>query len=126
VLGNRFVLFNAASYAGSHSSTNLPPLGSGLVWTNKLLVDGSIEVIAASVSQPAFSSISQSGTNLIFSGTNGPPGANYAVLTATNVTLPASNWVSLLTNQFGAGGQFVFTNGINPANPQRYFRLRTP
>ena len=66
------------------------------------------------------------GTNLVFSGTNGTPGASYAVLTATNVTLPLSNWVSLVTNQFSASGQFTFTNGIAPTDPQRYFRLRTP
>ena len=31
--GNSFKLFNAASYAGSFSATNLPALGSGLGWT---------------------------------------------------------------------------------------------
>jgi len=67
-----------------------------------------------------------SGTNVVLSGTNGTAGANYAVLTETNVTLPASNWLSLVTNQFGAGGSFAFTNGIAPGELQRYFRLRTP
>jgi T5SS/PEP-CTERM-associated repeat protein len=43
--GDRFQLFNATNYAGSFSSTSLPPLAAGLDWTNKLLVDGSIEVI---------------------------------------------------------------------------------
>jgi hypothetical protein len=42
------------------------------------------------------------------------------VLTATNVALPLSNWVSLVTNQFGAGRQFVFTNGIAPGERERY------
>jgi len=37
-----------------------------------------------------------------------PPGA----LTSTNVALPLSNWTSIATNQFGAGGVFSFTNGI--------------
>jgi hypothetical protein len=45
VLGTRFQLFSATSYAGSFSSITLPPLGLGLIWTNKLLVDGSIEVV---------------------------------------------------------------------------------
>jgi hypothetical protein len=39
--GDRFQLFPAASYAGSLPSVTLPPLNSGLGWTNKLLVDGS-------------------------------------------------------------------------------------
>jgi len=62
----------------------------------------------------------------IRSGTNGTAGQNYAVLTATNVTTPAANWQSLLTNQFGAGGQFSFTNAINRSERQRYFHVRAP
>ena len=42
--GDKFKLFNATSYAGSFSALTLPPLDFGLGWTNKLLVDGSIEV----------------------------------------------------------------------------------
>ena len=42
--GDRFPLFSATNYAGSFSSISLPPLAAGLDWTNKLLVDGSIEV----------------------------------------------------------------------------------
>jgi hypothetical protein len=98
--------------------------GSGLEWTNKLLVDGSMEVIGGS--QSKFTSVNVSGTNLIFTGTNGTADANYAVLTTTNVTTPAANWQSLVTNQFGVGGRFSFTNSINLNEPQRFFRLRSP
>ena len=52
--------------------------------------------------------------------------ASYAVLTATNINIPLSNWVSIKTNQFGSAGEFSFTNGIPPGEPQRYFRIRTP
>ena len=44
--GDRFQLFIAGGYAGSFSAIALPPLPVPLNWTNKLLVDGSIEVIA--------------------------------------------------------------------------------
>jgi len=124
VAGDRFVLFDATPYVGAFTILNLPPLAPGLSWANHLSVDGSIEVVSAS--QPKFSNIFRSGTNLIFSGTNGAAGQNYAVLTATNVTTVAANWQSLVTNEFGAGGQFSFTNGINRNEPQRYFRLRSP
>ncbi len=43
--GDSFQLFQATSYSGSFSSMSLPLLGPELTWTNKLLVDGSIEVI---------------------------------------------------------------------------------
>jgi len=85
-------------------------------------VDGSIEVIAG----PIFSGIMLSGTNVVMSGSNGPPNALYTVLTATNVTTPLSNWVSLDTNQFDTSGNFIFTNAISPAFPRRFFILRVP
>jgi T5SS/PEP-CTERM-associated repeat protein len=121
-VGDRFQLFLAASYSGSFSPLTLPPLNSGLDWTNKLSVDGSIEVVGA----PRFTNITASGTNMIVAGTNGTTSGNYAVLTATNVTLPLSNWVSIATNPFNSGGGFSFTNGIAPGELQRYFRLRSP
>jgi hypothetical protein len=121
-VGDRFPLFSASSYAGGFTNIVLPPLPSGLGWTNKLLTDGAIEVIEG----PKFTSITLSGTNVIITGSNGPPNAPYAVLTATNISIPLSNWVSIVTNNFGSGGEFSFTNGISPGEPQRYFRIRTP
>src|SRR5207247_223607 len=113
---------SASSYAGAFSVLSLPSLPAGLNWTNKLTVDGSIEVIAG----PKFTSATLSGTNLIFSGTGGTPNASYTVLSATNLALPLSNWMSIATNQFGSGGEFAFTNAIAPGELQRYFRIRTP
>jgi hypothetical protein len=43
--GDRFKLFDATSYGSSFSSIILPSLEAPLTWTNKLLVDGSIEVV---------------------------------------------------------------------------------
>ena len=123
--GDRFFLFNATPYVGAFTTLNLPPLNAGLAWRNNLSVDGSIEVITAG-GQPAIASISLSGTNVMFTGTNGTPGANYTVLAATNVALPASNWTAIATRQFDASGGFAFTNAIAPGIPQRFYRLRTP
>ena len=120
-VGDRFQLFVASSYAGAFSSLLLPPLNAGLVWANKLAVDGSLEVVLGT--PPKFASISLSGTNLVMTGTNGIPNGTYAVLTATNVALPLSNWVSITTNQFDSGGGFSFTNAVVPGIPQRFFRL---
>jgi T5SS/PEP-CTERM-associated repeat protein len=122
--GDRFRLFSANSFAGGFTNITLPALPPDLGWTNRLLVDGSIEVIVAP--QPRFANIALSGTNVIISGTNGLPNASYAVLAATNVALPLSNWMSLFTNQFGAAGEFSLTNAIAPDEPQRFFHLRTP
>jgi len=122
--GDRFKLFYATSFTGSFTSVSLPTLGSALNWTNKLAVDGTIEVIGIPV--PQFQSISLSGTNVIITGTGGAANSSYAILTATNVHLPFTDWVSIATNQFDSSGVFSFTNAIEPQTPQRFFRLRVP
>jgi T5SS/PEP-CTERM-associated repeat protein len=122
--GDRFQLFSAGGYSGLFAALSLPPLDTGLGWTNRLLVDGSIEVIGPP--PLGFAGINLSGTNVIITGTNGGPNTTYTVLTSTNVALPLSNWVSIATYQFGPGGDFSFTNVIDPETPQRFFRIRTP
>ncbi len=122
--GDQFPLFSASSYSGSFSSITLPALGAGLTWTNKLLVDGSIQVLSSVV--PKFDNVTLSGTNVVFSGTGGPANATYWVLASTNVALPLTNWTRLLINQFNASGNFTFTNAISPAVPQRYYLVQVP
>jgi T5SS/PEP-CTERM-associated repeat protein len=132
--------------SGAAASSNVALVtGSGSLWTNtselyvghsgagnRLMVSAGGTVrdghgfIGASTSAPSFRSITVSGTNVIIRGTNGSPNAPFAVLTATNVATPSSNWVSLVTNQFDSGGEFSFTNPVAPGDRQRYFRIRTP
>jgi T5SS/PEP-CTERM-associated repeat protein len=121
--GNRFQLFNASAYAGAFSSVNLPPLPSNLTWTNKLLLDGSIEAVVAPL---RFTTIKKVGINVIISGNNGFPGMNYRVLTTTDLATPVSLWDVLFITQFDVNGEFSFTNGIAPGEFQRYFLLRVP
>jgi T5SS/PEP-CTERM-associated repeat protein len=122
--GDQFSLFSASSYSGSFSAITLPALGAGLTWTNKLLANGSIQVVSSAGVQ--FSSITLSGTNVIFNGSGGPSNATYWVLASTNVALPLANWTRILTNQFNAGGSFTFTNAVTPAVPQRFYLLQVP
>ena len=63
-------------------------------------------------------------TNLVLNGTGGLLADPVALLTATNVTLPMTNWVHLNTNAFDYLGQVSFTNAMSPGEPQRYFRLQ--
>ncbi len=51
---------------------------------------------------------------------------DYYVLTSTTVALPLINWTPVLTNQFDSSGNFIFTNGINQAEPQRFYLLEVP
>jgi hypothetical protein len=36
------------------------------------------------------------------------------------------NWTRISTNQFDAGGGFLFTNALDQSTPQRFFRLSLP
>jgi PKD repeat protein len=63
--------------------------------------------------------------NLVFSGTNGPAGAQYRILTTSNLALPASSWTPVWTNVFGADGSYSYTNTPGQ-NPEGYFLLVSP
>ena len=80
----------------------------------------------ASVIPPVIGGVNISGGNLIFGGTGGTPDAVYYVLSATNVSLPPTQWTPVRTNQFDALGNFDFTNGIDFSQPQIFYRLRLP
>jgi autotransporter-associated beta strand protein len=62
---------------------------------------------------------------LVFSGTNGPVGQEYRILTTTNVAMPLGSWTPVWTNVFGANGSYNYTNtpGVNPA---AFFLLVSP
>ena len=98
------------------------------LWTERALF---VIWFLAAVGSPLHAQVVADGatrtdTNVVLSGTNGPPNAPYVVLASTNVTLPLSNWGSIATNQFNTGGGFTFTNTISPAFRQRFSQLRVP
>jgi hypothetical protein len=126
--GESFKLFDSfiASYLGSFTTIQLPPLGPGLSWnTSQLAVTGSISVTGTLV-PPAISSTGTSGGNLIFSGTGGVPSGPYVVVTSTNVALPVINWTRLSTNAFDNLGAFSFSTAIDPNTASRFYRLLLP
>jgi len=122
--GNSFHIFSAASYSGSFTGGIVPATpGPGLVWDKTQLSAGTINVITGT-SQPVSSSSSVSGSNFIFSGTNGPAGSNYVVLVSTNIATPLTNWTPVLTNTFDINGAFHVTNAINPAAGRGFYLLK--
>ncbi len=65
------------------------------------------------------------GTSLNVSGVGGTPGTNAVLFTTTNIANPAL-WTPIRTNPFDQFGVFQYTNGFNPAEPKRFFRLSHP
>lgn len=74
--------------------------------------------------QPVVTSLRTSAGALVVSGTNGLANDNYYVLATTNLLTPVGNWPVISTNTFDAGGNFNFTNALNPSSPERYFILK--
>jgi len=68
------------------------------------------------------------GTNsIVITGSGGGGSSGYTVLTATNLTLPLASWTTNSTGiPFSSGGAVGFTNAINPASPQLFYRIRVP
>lgn len=124
VAGSSFQIFNATSYSGSFNGGITPATpGPGLAWSTTQLNAGMISVVGAP-SPPVVTSTLILGDNFIFSGTNGQPGANYVVLTSTNVATPLTNWTLVLTNSFDNNGAFQVTNSINPAAGRSFYLLQ--
>jgi hypothetical protein len=84
----------------------------------------SVMIGSPPITTPRIAILTLNGANLIFSGTNGPPGLQYVLLAGTNIALPTSNWTRLVTNQFDANGNFAFTNAVNLSTPQQFYRLQ--
>ena len=67
-----------------------------------------------------------SGTNTLLGAIGGVSNATYVLLTYTNITTPVASWTPIVTNQFDSFGFLNYTNLFDPAEKQRYFRLRSP
>jgi hypothetical protein len=120
-----FTLFSAATYSGAFTKLIPPMAGSGLAWdTKSLITNGTLRVAVAP--KPVINSLALAGGNLVSSATNGVPNANCYVLTATNLTLPLTQWARVATNVFDNVGNLVWTNPVNPASPQQFFLLQLP
>jgi hypothetical protein len=117
-VGDRFTLFTAVP-VNSSSTVKLPLPGLGLAWTNKILIDGSIEVIASGEPPtPPTITVSNSPTSISLSW---PPAySSFALRGQTNpITVGLStNW-GLVP---GVVGNQV-TIPINPANGTVFFQL---
>jgi hypothetical protein len=76
--------------------------------------------------QPRFNSLSQSGTNLVISGTNGFANRPYYLVASTNLTVPLASWTRLATNTFDSSGNFSATAPIVPGVPNRFYAIQVP
>jgi hypothetical protein len=82
----------------------------------------STQVSVVPFAGPLINAINVSNGSVVANGTAGSSGWPYYIEVATNLVSP--QWMRVGTNQFDAGGNFVFTNAINPLWPQSFYRLQ--
>jgi hypothetical protein len=118
--GDVFQLFNATGYGGSLDVTNLPPLDSGLAWSNSLAANGSIAVVVSTVSLVPTNIVwNVSGTNLALSWPADHTGWRLQVQTNS---LADSNWVDVP----GASLTNFEALPVDPTVGSMYYRLIYP
>jgi autotransporter-associated beta strand protein len=121
-LGDNFQILPAGG-TGSMAVSGSP--GAGLSWSFSP-ASGILSVIttpSAPTNSASILKVTQVGTNMVIHGTNNNvpnTSFHYAVLSATNLTLPLSNWTVLGTNSFNPDGTFDYTNPISPATPRQF------
>lgn len=74
---------------------------------------------------PVLSSVTQSGGNLILSGT-GVANLGYTVITTTNLTTPLAGWTVSTTGVTTGAGTFSNSIPSSATEPSRFFRVRMP
>ncbi len=120
--------YTLITYAGALSG-KLPVIGSKPAGYSLLLdtnTAGQVRLIVQAQTAPVFQSIALLNGGVVASGSGGPTNVTYYLLSATNLALPSSNWLRLLTNQFDSGGNFNVTNALSPDSPQNFYRLQLP
>jgi autotransporter-associated beta strand protein len=108
---------SAAAGTGSVTSVTILPSGSGTfnAATGEL-----------TIASPSFQPARMVDGKVILAGTGGSAGAAYTLLTSTNVAAPLSAWETNTAGVFDSLGAFSNAIPVNAAEPERFFRLRTP
>ena len=104
---------------GSGGSGRVSVAGQNLVLT----ISGVTNASAGPV-QPAFASVTLSGTSLTLTASNGTPNSVWTLLQSTNLTVPASQWRTNRTGTYNASG-WLITNFVRPTtDPIEFFILK--
>jgi hypothetical protein len=108
----------SVSTATNKYNLNVIGTSAGLSYSN------SVGLVVTPSPRPLISSVSLNGAILAFSGTNGPVGGTYYVLSSTNLVRPLSLWQVIATNAFASNGNFGFSNALQTLPPQTFYLLK--
>jgi hypothetical protein len=117
-VGDTFALFNKAVSNGD--AMTVTGGGSSVTWSNRLALDGTIEVLSLVATTPTNLTYSLSGTNLTLSWP--PSHFGWSVQSnAVSVTSPA-NWFTIP----GSAGTTQIVITVDPAKPNVFYRMSLP
>jgi hypothetical protein len=120
-VGDKFTLFSGAIPANTFSTVTLPTPGAGLTFTNKLAIDGTIEVISSGEpTDPPTLAFTKAGTALTISWPTAYK--SYSLRGQTNTTGVSNNWGPV--SGVSSGNQVTIS--IDPANRFVMFDLSKP
>lgn len=118
---------NVGRVAGTLPAVSVVGNGAVGLTTLQTNVNGGLDLLVTrSVLTPAvITGLTWSGSNFTLFGSNGAGSGTYSVLTATNLALPVSSWVTGALGTFTPAG--VFSNGLPVSTaPQQFFLIKQP
>jgi len=124
-----FPLISYASFTGTiggNLSVTMPSGFSGTLTNNSALNQIDLIVNVAPTTPPRIATVTISGNNIVFTGTNGSIGGTFYLLMSTNVALPLNQWTRVATNQFNGSGNCIFSNAVGSNSLQQFYLLQLP
>jgi len=118
--GDSFKIFNSATYSGAFTNILLPALTTGLAWTNRLLVNGTLAVLPSTTPTNLF--FATQGSSLQLSWPADHIGWRLEAQTNSLGTGLGTNW----TTMTGSAQTNVMSFSIDSANGNVYYRLTYP
>ena len=121
-IGDSFTLFNKPVTGGA----NLAVSGAGVIWTNKLAIDGSIAVLAFATAPV----VTSGGVSVLPNGNvaltaTGLVGLPYTLLGSTNLLTPRASW-QVITSGTVTTSPFTVTDTTASGSAQKFYIFRTP
>lgn len=89
-------------------------------------LNGVLVVQSPVSAEPAFTSVSYDGSDIIFAGADGPVGGEYRVLSSTNIAAPLASWAAIATNYFNGTGGFANSIPVSTGDGSAFFRIVCP
>jgi parallel beta-helix repeat protein len=104
------------------AAVNVDELRVGNTWAD--VIANTTSQPPAVISAPFITQVQHTGAQIILRGTNGAAGGSYEVISTSNLVLPPSQWMAIVTNNFSGAGAFEVTNPVDASAVQQFYRLR--